>query len=132
MAAAECVDFARTALSTDLQSKMVARGVPPAAVKANADALTAKLTANNFTCVQPTPDSAGECRYHPAFHRVNVLPEGFELVVSESTIEPANGDDLVLYWESPTSYAECVNTAPPAPRSNLESAMGDFGAWFPW
>lgn len=107
--AAACVGASAPALKIQLRDAMLASGMSATAANATADEIASKLAPSNFACVADASGaSLGLCKYHPAFKRVNVLPDGFELVVSESD-DTSNNDVRILAYLSPSTYAACQN-----------------------
>ena len=109
---------------------MLADGMSASAADAMSSELASQLTPANFACVpDPSEGSDGLCKYHPDFHRVNVLPDGFELVVAESD-EPADNDARILAWLAPEAHAECVNLDRSTPVENRSLYRLDGDVWF--
>lgn len=127
---AGCVGNSAENIRKAVHDRLVASGTPDAGATSIAADVVAKLTPANFVCVpDPSESTPGICKYHPAFKRVNVLPDGFELVVSDSD-EAQNNDERILAILSPSDYAACQNVSRKAPLTNHGFYRLDGDVWF--
>lgn len=122
-----CLAASAVPMKMALRDAMIALGSPPAFADSTADDLVAHLLPANFACVPgETEGGPGVCKYHPIFKRVNVLPDGFELVIGESD-DVSDNDVRILAFTRPDVYAACANTyaKPPVDDRHLYRLDGD-------
>jgi hypothetical protein len=124
--AARCAASSAPLMKIALREAMVKDGMTKAAAETYSTELASKLTAASFACVPDSEGTPGLCKYHPAFKRLNVLPDGFELVVSDSD-EMTNNDMTVMSFLSPETVTACRNSArkPPVSDRHLYRLDGD-------